>query len=84
MLSSVLKSEKAIQVNVTIMRAFVKMREAAFQNKELMEIMRRLEAKTSGHDEDIKLLFGAIREMARPEYNKKRRIGFITELKKTI
>ena len=63
MLSSVLNSERAVQVNIAIMRAFVKLREILSTNKELALKLAQLERKMEKHDEDIKLIFDAIREV---------------------
>jgi len=63
MLSSVLNSERAVQVNIAIMRAFVKLREMLSTNKELAIKLAQLERKIEKHDEEIKLIFDAIREV---------------------
>jgi len=63
MLSSVLRSKQAVQVNVAIMRAFVKLREILSTNKELALKLAQLERKMEKHDEEIKLIFDAIREV---------------------
>lgn len=76
MLSSVLKSERAVQVNIAVMRAFVKLREILSLNKELAHKLEQLERKIEIHDGDIKIIFDAIRQlMAHPE-PKKRKMGF--------
>ena len=76
MLSSVLRSEQAIRVNVEIMRAFVSMRSLAGQHRELA---RRLDALESRYDRQFKAVFDAIRElMTPPRPAPKRRIGFIS------
>lgn len=77
MLSSVLKSERAVQANVEIMRAFVRLRGIAAQNQGLS---RRLDALESKYDEQFKVVFDAIRElMTTPTPPPpKRRIGFVT------
>lgn len=77
MLSSVLKSAQAVQVNVEIMRAFVRLRGMAAQSTELA---RRLNALESKYDRQFKVVFDAIRElMAPPRPVPKRRIGFVSE-----
>jgi hypothetical protein len=76
MLSSVLRSERAVQVNVEIMRAFVGLRGLATQNRELE---RRLDDLESRYDRRFKVVFDAIRElMAAPPPEEKRRIGFVS------
>jgi hypothetical protein len=75
MLSSVLHSERAIQVNIAIMRAFVQLREMIGSNKGLARRLNELEKK---YDSQFRVVFEAIRElMAEPE-SKIKRIGFKT------
>jgi len=77
MLSSVLNSERAIQVNIAIMRAFVKLRQILSSHKELASKLSELEMRLEKHDEDICAIFEAIRQlMAPPSGSPKRRIGF--------
>ena len=77
MLSSVLKSTQAVQVNVEIMRAFVRLRGMAAHSAELAQ---RLDALESKYDRHFKVVFDAIRElMAPPQPGPKRRIGFVSE-----
>ena len=77
MLSSVLNSERAVQVNILIMRAFIKIREILSTHKELAAKLSELEHKVSKHDTDILTIFEAIRQlMAPPPEPPKRRIGF--------
>ncbi len=75
MLSSVLRSKRAIQVNIAIMRAFVKLREMVASHKELAAKLAELERKVASHDGHIKSLFDAIRQLMEPP-DSKRRIGF--------
>ena len=80
MLSSVLRSKRAIQVNVAIIRAFVRLRELLSTNKELAIKLNQLETKIEKHDEEICAIFEAIRQlMASPPEKPKRRIGFGAE-----
>lgn len=77
MLSSVLRSKRAIQVNIAIMRAFVKLKQILTTHKELAHKLSELERKIEKHDEEIKTIFEAIRQlMAPPPEPPKRRIGF--------
>jgi len=79
MLSSVLNSERAIQVNIVIMRAFVKLREILSTHKELAHKLAELEGKIEKHDTEIKAIFDAIRQlMAPPPDPPKPKIGFHT------
>lgn len=76
MLSSVLRSKRAIHVNIAIMRAFVKLREFAVGHKALAAKLEQLERKVGGHDGQIRSLFDAIRQLMEPPTSKSRRIGF--------
>jgi hypothetical protein len=76
MLSSVLRSERAIQVNIAIMRVFVRLRQILATHKELATKLAELENRLKGHDEQILAIFEAIRAlMVHPEKSKKK-IGF--------
>jgi len=77
MLSSVLNSETAIEVNVQIMRAFVKLREMIASSKELA---RRLDGFERKYDAQFKVVFDAIRELMTPPEIKKKKIGFRREV----
>ena len=79
MLSSVLNSGQAIKINITIMRAFVKLREMLSTNKELAHKLAQLENKIERHDGEIKAIFNAIRQLMIPPETKKRKIGFKRE-----
>ena len=77
MLSSVLKSKRAVRANVEIMRAFVRMRGLVALNADLA---RRLDALESKYDRQFKVVFDAMRElMTPPQPAPKRRIGFVSE-----
>ena len=76
MLSSVLRSKRAIHVNIAIMKTFVKLRELAVSHKELAAKLEQLERKVGGHDGQIRSLFEAIRQLMTPPTYKSRRIGF--------
>ena len=73
MLSSVLRSPRAVQVNIAIMRAFVKLRAMLATNHELA---RRLDDLESRYDEQFRVVFDAIRELMRPPGKPRSRIGF--------
>ena len=73
MLSSVLRSDRAVTVNIEIMRAFVRLRAMLASNAELSGKLRDLEAK---YDEQFKVVFDAIRQLMLPVPQSKRRIGF--------
>jgi aromatic ring-opening dioxygenase LigB subunit len=77
MLSSVLRSRRAIQVNIAVMRAFVKLREILSAHKELAQKLNELEQKIERHDEEIAAIFEAIRQLMAPAPPQTRRkIGF--------
>ena len=76
MLSSVLNSERAIQVNIAIMRAFVKLKAILSTHKELAHKLAELERKIERHDEEIKVIFDAIRQLMAPPEPKEKKIGF--------
>ena len=84
MLSSVLRSPRAIAVNIEIMRAFVRMREMLASNHELAKRIDQLEArigkKLATHDEAITAILSAIRELMHPPLPKRRGIGFTADL----
>ncbi len=73
MLSSVLNSERAIQVNIEIMRAFVKLRQMLASNAELS---RRLDELESKYDRQFKVVFDAIRKLMSPPVRDRKEIGF--------
>jgi hypothetical protein len=77
MLSTVLRSSRAVQVNIAIMRAFVQLRQVLSNNAELARTLAVLEQKIEGHDTAIRSLFEAIRQlMAPPPPDPKPEIGF--------
>jgi hypothetical protein len=76
MLSSVLNSERAVQVNIAIMRAFVKLREILTTHRELAGKIEELEKKYRQHDVKINTVFDTIRQMLQPPTSPRRRIGF--------
>ena len=73
MLSSVLNSERAIEVNIQIMRTFTKLREMLLTHKDLQRKIEDLENK---YDAQFKVVFDAIRQLMTPPEPKKRKIGF--------
>ena len=84
MLSSVLKSRRAVQVNIAIMRAFVRLREAMTAHKDLAAKIESLERKYDDHDEKIQEVFDAIRRLFQPQtIPVKRRIGYPVEMART-
>jgi len=78
MLSSVLKSDRAIEVNIQIMRTFVKLREMISSHKDLVRKLAELEKK---YDGQFQIVFEAIRQLIAVEEKPKRKIGYISESK---
>jgi hypothetical protein len=79
MLSSVLNSDRAIEVNVQIMRTFVKLREMLSTHKDLARKLADMEKK---YDAQFKVVFDAIRQLMKPDEPKKKPIGFRREPEK--
>ena len=80
MLSSVLRSERAVQVNIAVMRAFVKLRGILASHEDLARKLNEMENK---YDLQFKVVFDAIRELMTPLSKPRRRIGFESESPKT-
>ncbi len=80
MLSSALSSERAIKVNIEIMRAFVKLHQLVAGHKDLAQ---RLDMLESRYDEQFKAIFDAIRQLMIPPTPEKRPIGFTADISKT-
>ena len=79
MAANVLRSRRAVQMSVQVVRAFVRLREMVAANKELAKKLDELERRVSHHDEAITSIVQAIRELATPpEPKPRRRIGFIS------
>ena len=76
MLSSVLRSKCAVQVNIEIMRAFVRLRQLLATNAQLA---RKLEALEKKYDAQFKVVFDAIRQLMTPAEPNKRKIGFLVK-----
>ena len=74
MLSSVLNSNRAIEVNITIMRAFVQLRRMIDSHADLAPKLADLERHIKGHDERIQTIFEAIRQLMAPYDNKPKKI----------
>lgn len=80
MLSGVLRSERAVAVNIEIMRAFVELRRVAVSHaaleKKVEELERRTTTKLGKHDKDLALIFQTLRQLVAPPKKSKRRVGF--------
>jgi ORF6N domain-containing protein len=84
MLASVLRSSRAVQVNIEIMRAFVQLRRFLSANRELAQKLAQLERKIGAHDEQIQAIFDAIRQLMAPPEPKTRKIGFLIQEKAAV
>ena len=81
MLASVLNSERAVQVNIQIVRIFTKMREMLLAHKHIIEKLSQIEQKLTDHDDKILLIFEYLKQLEQakqhePEQNQRKRIGF--------
>jgi hypothetical protein len=76
MLSSVLNSERAIEINILIMRAFVKLREIISTHKKVEQKLKEIENKLQDHEEQIVQIIEVINELLAPPPAEKKKIGF--------
>jgi hypothetical protein len=76
MLSSVLNSKRAIDVNIQIMRTFTRLREMLLTHKDLQ---RKIEVMEKKYDQQFKIVFDAIKQLLEPPAKPKKRIGFLSE-----
>ena len=76
MLSSVLNSDRAVQVNIHIIRVFTRMRQMLLTNKDVLLKLEKLEQKTIEHDGDRKVLFKSLKDLLNPKTAPLRKIGF--------
>ncbi len=79
MLSSVLRSDRAVEVNIAIMRTFVQLRRLMDSNALLAEKIESLESKYAEHDHQFQIVFDAIRQLIATEATPKREMGFHAE-----
>ncbi len=81
MLSTVLRSEQAVQVNIQIMRVYSKMKELLMTHKDILMKLEQLENKTDKHDDQIQLIFSYIKKLVEQpkEETRTERIGFKKE-----
>jgi hypothetical protein len=76
MLSSILNSQRAITINIQIIRVFTRLRNVIISNKDILVKLERLERKVSGHDDDLQTIFEQIRELLAVRHEPMRKIGF--------
>jgi hypothetical protein len=79
MLSSVLKSSRAVQMNISIMRAFVRLREVVASHRELGHKVARIEARQRRHEVIITEVVDETARLRQPPRKLRRRIGFVTD-----
>lgn len=80
MLATVLNSPIAVRASIQVVRAFIRLRRMLSTNKELAHKLAQLERKIEKHDDEIKVIFNAIRQLMVPPEIKKKRIGFRREV----
>lgn len=78
MLSSVLNSDRAVQVNIQIIRVYTKMRKFLSTHKDILLKLEQLDRKTSTHDEKIELIFEYIKQLVQQKNEPRKRIGYKT------
>lgn len=76
MLSGVLNSDTAIEVNIRIIRIFTKLREMLLTNKDILLKLEQIEKKVTRHDEDIEMIFSALKQLLNPPQPARARVGF--------
>lgn len=76
MLSSILSSERAVSVNIQIMRIYTRMKELFLSQKDILLQLEKIEKKVMGHNEDIQLIFKCLRQMINQPQKPRTRIGF--------
>ena len=84
MLSSVLRSERAVRVNILIMRTFVKLCDILSTHKELAQKLKELELRIDQHDEEIKSIIDALNQLLSPPPEPKRKMGFEVREKREL
>jgi len=77
MLSSVLNSSRAVQVNIEIMRAFLKMRQFLINNSDILLKLKDIESKLKTHDEEISVVFKLIEHFIQEDIKPIKKIGFV-------
>jgi phage regulator Rha-like protein len=79
MLSGILNSQRAIQMNIQIMRAFIRLREYLIHHKQIAAKFEELEGRLSKHDNKIQSIIQAIQQLLDPSKKRAKRIGFMQE-----
>jgi hypothetical protein len=76
MLSCILNSERVIAVNIQIIRIFARLRAMVLTHKDILLKLEQLERKVTAHDEDIKMIFDALKQLLNPPQEPRPKIGF--------
>jgi len=76
MLACILNSARAVTINIQIIRIFTKLREMIITHKDILLKLDKLEKKVTNHDENIQMIFEALKQLLNPPQEPKRRIGF--------
>lgn len=76
MLSCILNSERAIAVNIQVIRIFTRMREMLLTHKDILLQLEKIEQKLAGHDEQIEKVFLYLKQLLNPPQPPRQRIGF--------
>ena len=76
MLSCILNSKRAIAVNIQVIRIFTRMKEMLLTHKDILLQLEKIEQRLTGHDEQIELIFGYLKQLLHPPQSPRERIGF--------
>lgn len=76
MLSCVLRSKQAIEVNIKVIRIFTRLREFILSNKEVLLKLEQIEKSVAGHSEEIHLIFSALKKLIQQPSEKRKAIGY--------
>ncbi|NTW33655.1 MAG: ORF6N domain-containing protein [Bacteroidetes bacterium] len=76
MLANILKSERAINASIYIIEVFVKLREMVLTHKDILLKLEQIEKKLTNHDEEIELIFNALKELIKPQTKERNKIGY--------
>ena len=76
MLSSVLRSERAVQMNIFIMRTFISLRKNLIKNTQIKQKIKKIDEKLAQHDDRLDSLSAVVKQIINPPLKPKRRMGF--------
>ena len=75
-LSTVLNSERAIKVNIQIIRLFSKMRKMLLTHKDILLKLEKIEKQLSNHDDDLEMVFNTLKELIQPQVKPRTKVGY--------